>query len=60
VGKSINTMIDKDTVLAILDEEYSKCLDDMNDIDNGNPMLYAIAKNIAMIQTLRTRINEIS
>jgi len=28
-------MIDKDTVLAILDEEYSKCLDDMNDIDNG-------------------------
>lgn len=53
-------MIDKDIVLAILDEEYSKCLDDMNDIDNGNPMLYAIAKNIAMIQTLRTRINEIS
>lgn len=53
-------MIDKDTILTILDEEHSKCLDTLKAIDKGSPMLYAIAQNIAMLQNLRTRVEEIN
>jgi len=53
-------MIDRDVVFTILDDEYSKCMETLKSIEKGSPMLYAIAQNIALLQSLRSRIEKIS
>lgn len=53
-------MIDKDAIFTILDDEHSKCMETLKSIENGSPMLYAIAQNIALLQILRKRVKDIN
>jgi len=52
-------MIDADDVFRILDEEHQKCLTSIQELSGGNGNLYALAQNIALLQSLRKRIEEL-
>jgi len=49
-------MIDKEDVLAIINEEYLKCMEEMGSTENSSPNFYCIVQNISLLQSLRKRI----